>query len=259
MLDVQLIEGAQHTCEQVSNYNRSPEYLVQHSVKEVIFKFKRFVNQTVKVKDIMNLDSEIELNAGDKYKIELKSETLYLYDFYLDKLLFKQKINKPLKFLNSKNYELELNIENSIKKGDINQPSQKTDVFRDKVSKSEKILTKPFKFNEIIKFNEIGYINEQNGNYTFVFKTEKDSNSKDYENFIGYIKYYNGEIKDQNKMVTTFTLKLLEIDGYKYIFATVNIDNAELSKLDIFFIKKEPKEISKFYTLKDLKLIKNVR
>lgn len=121
------------------------------------------------------------------------------------------------------------------------------------------ILTKTFEFNKEIKVDEIAYQNLEENRYQFLFKTNATFNDSDFEDFTGYIKYYNGEIKEQNKKVHTFAPKLLEIDGYKYIFATVNIDNVELSKLDVFFIKKESKEISNFYTIRDLKLIRNVR
>lgn len=131
--------------------------------------------------------------------------------------------------------------------------------FKGKLNETVKLVTKPFQFNNAIQVDEIAYLNEQENKFTFIFKMKNDSDSNKTENFVGYIKYYNGEIKDQNKKITTFLPKLLEIDGYKYIFASVKVDNIELSKLDIFFIKKNPKEVSNFYTIKDLKLLKNVR
>lgn len=131
--------------------------------------------------------------------------------------------------------------------------------LENQVNQTEKLLSKPFQFNNSIQIDEIVYSNDYADRFTFMFKIGNLSDNNVIENFTGYIKFYNGEINDQNKKVHTFVPKLLEIDGYKYIFATVNIDNVELSKLDIFFIKKEPKEISKFYTIRDLKLIKNVR
>lgn len=126
-------------------------------------------------------------------------------------------------------------------------------------SKAEKLLTKPFEFNQIIKIDEIGYKSEQDNRYTFIFKIGKDSNYKEFQNFTGYIRYYNGEIKEQNKHVKAFPSKFVEIDGYNYIFATINISNVNISKLDIFFVKEEPKEISNSYTLKDLKLKGNIK
>jgi hypothetical protein len=129
--------------------------------------------------------------------------------------------------------------------------------LENQLNQTEKLLTKPFQFNNTIQVEEIVYSNDNANRFTFMFKMNNSSDNDGLENFTGYIKFYNGEITDQNKKVTTFHPKLLEIDGYKYIFATVSIDNVELSKLDIFFIKNKPKEVSNIYIMKDLKLIKH--
>ncbi|WP_033959534.1 hypothetical protein [Psychroserpens jangbogonensis] len=259
ILDVHLIKGAQFTCDNVLKYDSRPEYIIKPSVKEIIFKYKSIVIQNIKVKDVMNLNSKIELKVNDKYLIKFKSDSLYLYDFYLDKLLLKQKINSPLRFLNSKNYELELNIDDLIKEKAVIGSSKKSNSLKEQFINTEKILTNPFKFNEAIKINEIGYFCEQKGNYNFIFQLDNNSLYKELENFTGYIKYYNDDIDEQNKHVTSFPLKYIEFEGHKYISVAIKIDNINLSKLDFFFIKKNPKEVSKIYIAKDLKLIKNDR
>jgi len=125
------------------------------------------------------------------------------------------------------------------------------------IDKTNKILTTPFLFNESIIIDEIGYFKESKNRYIFVLKHTKSSIKLQIENFRGYIRYYNGDIKEENKHVSGFPLKTIAIENDIYTFARLEITNNDISKLDIFFINKENKKASKFYIIKDLKLIDN--
>lgn len=119
---------------------------------------------------------------------------------------------------------------------------------------TNKLLNSQFQFNQKIIVDEIGYFNEFENTYSFIFKLNKQTDFDKVTNFIGYIRYYNGETIKDNKKVQGFPLELLEIEGYKYIFARINVENTKISKFDVFFLEKESKKASKFFTVKDLKL-----
>ena len=68
-----------------------------------------------------------------------------------------------------------------------------------------------------------------------LFQINKEYGYKKFEEDTGY---YNVDITKENKKVNSFPLPVLENDGDKYIFAAINIE---------------------VFTIKDLKLIKNVR
>jgi len=223
-------------------YEEDKKLLKGNSKKEVY----TFYNAKV-----ISIDAEEQIIFRIPKSEIVKYKNIKIYSFLKGKKLTSKKFSIDLK---------DINLENIIFRDKINFQEDKNNIDDDlfnKLNQVEKILTQPFQFNKAIVVDEIGYINEHGSKYTFIFKISKNSNYNDVENFTGYLKYYNGEIKEQNKHVNSFPVKLLEVDGDKYIFETINVDNIELSKLDIFFIKKEPKKISKFYIIKDLKLKKN--
>ncbi|MCF6279451.1 MAG: hypothetical protein L3J14_03805 [Flavobacteriaceae bacterium] len=125
------------------------------------------------------------------------------------------------------------------------------------LEKTEKILTTPFPFNEIITINEIGYFEESKGRYVFILKFKEKTTKFQLQNFRGYVRYYNKAIKEENKQVSSFPLKTLEVDNDMYTFVRLYIKNIDISKLDFFFMEKGASKASKFYTIKELKLLNN--
>jgi hypothetical protein len=91
----------------------------------------------------------------------------------------------------------------------------------------------------------------------FIFKFKDDIKESQLQEFIGLIRYYNGDINEENKHVSSFPLKTIVIDNDIYTFARIDIKSTNISKLDIFFMKKGTSKASKFYTIKELKLINN--
>lgn len=122
---------------------------------------------------------------------------------------------------------------------------------------TNKLLNLQFQFNDAIKINEIGYFNEFENRYSFIFKLGKQLDIKQVQKFRGYIRYYNGDIINENKKVNSFPLALLEIDDDIYIFARLKIEDINISKLDIFFMDTTTSKASKFLTIKELKLKSN--
>ena len=389
IVEALLVEDIGQDCQQVSEYNTRSKYEITQSDNEIIFRFRNFVKQKIKVKDIMNVDSEIVLKPDHKYVVKINTGVLYLLDFYGDKQILEQKVNSPLTFLNSDRYELELNIEKTNRqeeegnsaletalstapigynnvlantfgfnkdislntiaykkigknkyrflfridaKSNLKNPEKyvgyiryyndevidknkfvksfpltlsrsgehnfiltqlsiedpkisRFDVYfmdrntheasnfytvwdlnlndETKVSQNntvenrEKLLKEVFVFNEHIKIDEISYQNLNGNDFEFLFKIDKESTPNSLDDFVGYIRYYNGEINDQNKRVKSFPLKFIEVDGDKYIFARVDITNLEISRFDVFFLHRETKNVSKFFTLTDLKITTN--
>ena len=120
-----------------------------------------------------------------------------------------------------------------------------------------KITNSPFQFNDEINCNEIGYFEEAENRFVFILKLENNFfENNQLDNYRGYIRYYNGEINNENKNVNGFPLKVIDINKDKFIFARVLIDASDISKFDVFFLDKKSKKPSKTLTIKDLKLIK---
>lgn len=125
------------------------------------------------------------------------------------------------------------------------------------LEQTEKILTAPFQFNDNITVDEIGYFEESKNRYVFILKFKGKTTKHQLQNFRGYVRYYNGDIKEENKQVISFPLKTLVVDNDIYTFARIDIKNTNISKLDFFFMEKGASKASKFYTIKELKLLNN--
>ncbi len=125
------------------------------------------------------------------------------------------------------------------------------------ISEAQKIFANPFDFNKAIQTEGISYFNTKDNEYTVLLKLSNKATTHDLAKYIGYIRYYNGEVEDANKKVKSFPLRVLENGTDKYIFATLKIPNLEISKFDIFFLERTSKKPSKFFSTKDLKLKKN--
>ncbi|WP_323787436.1 hypothetical protein [Psychroserpens sp.] len=194
---------------------------------------------------------DISINGQNKISVRipksniLKYKNIRLFSFVKAKRQSGQKhiIDLP-----------DLDLSKTIESKFINEQGSSLGLL---LEKTEQLLSEPFEFNETIKVEEIAYLNSKANEYKFSFKIKQDSNTKEFEKYNGYIRYYNGEVTEANKNVRGFPVTVLESDGFKYIFVTVHIEDVNLSKLDFFFIKKESKEISRFYTMKGLKLKKD--
>ncbi|WP_033959539.1 hypothetical protein [Psychroserpens jangbogonensis] len=121
-----------------------------------------------------------------------------------------------------------------------------------------KIIDSSFEFNKEIKLNELGYFEEGDNRFVFLMKLEGNLfKENELDKYTGFVRYYKGEITEDNKNVNGFPLKVIDINKDKFIFARVLIDTSVISKFDVFFLDKETKKASKFLTIKDLKFIKN--
>ena len=145
-----------------------------------------------------------------------------------------------------------LNLSNIIESKFVNK---ETTNLNSLFGRTEKLWSEFFEFNDAIKTDEIAYINSNENTYTFLFKINQASIHEEFKNFIGYIRYYNGEINDTNKKVKTFPLSVFENNKNKYIVAKIGIANTKTSKFDVFFQEKESKKASRLFSLKDVKLI----
>jgi hypothetical protein len=98
----QIIEGNLN-CNEVAEYKYQDELLIPEDSNEVYFKVKNFNNEDTTIKNLFNINSQIKLNNNNKYILKLKNGSVFLYDFYKDKEIFKSKLKERLKFLNSSN------------------------------------------------------------------------------------------------------------------------------------------------------------
>lgn len=122
-----------------------------------------------------------------------------------------------------------------------------------RLEKTKPILSQPFNFNEDITVNQIGSFKEFEDNYVFLFQLDSKI-TKTNRKFRGYVRFYNGEVNDENKKVSSFPLKTINIEDDIYTFARINIKDTHITKLDFFFIEKGNNNLSKSYNLRDLKL-----
>jgi hypothetical protein len=122
-----------------------------------------------------------------------------------------------------------------------------------RLEKTKPILSQPFDFNNDITVNQIGSFEEFEDNYVFLFQLDSKI-TKTNRRFRGYVRFYNEEINDQNKKVSSFPLKTINIEDDIYTFARLNITDTDITKLDFFFIEQGNNNLSKSFTLRDLKL-----
>ena len=119
---------------------------------------------------------------------------------------------------------------------------------------TNKVLTKQFEFNEKLKVDEIGYFEENLNQFVFVFRFGSETSKNTLSDFRGYIRYYNGEINEENKQVHSFPVETIEMNNQTYAFARVLIENPSVSRFDVFFIHKKTNKPTKFLKLKNVSL-----
>lgn len=98
------------SCDEVMGNSTQDEYLIDASKKTIFFSLNSYTEKSFKISDIINLDSNAGIDMQAKYLAKIKSDSIYLYDFYKDKLLYKNMFKEPLMFKNSKDYQLEINF-----------------------------------------------------------------------------------------------------------------------------------------------------
>lgn len=161
---------------------------------------------------------------------------------------------KTSKFL-SKYIKGNYNLHNTKKINDLD--NNITHHFISKLEETNKILKTQFEFDSNLKIEEIGYFEESANRYVFIFKINKNTILKNIEKYRGYIRYYTNSVAEENKQVNSFPIKIVKIDNDIFTFARIDVKNTNISKFDIFFMRQGTSKASKFYTIKDLKLLKN--
>lgn len=121
---------------------------------------------------------------------------------------------------------------------------------------TNKLIDEPFEFDSLISADDIGYFYEDNGSCVFILKLKKNINLKLIENkYNFYVRYFNGEVKESNKKVKAYPFETIKVNGDKFIFARLQINNKKMSKMDMFFLKKEkPSKTRNVLSLKNITL-----
>jgi hypothetical protein len=114
------------------------------------------------------------------------------------------------------------------------------------------ILDSPFAFNKDLTIKKIKYFNEVKDQYVFVFEGVDDFDY--YNDYNGYIRYYNTSLDDDNKTVESFQLRSINVLGKKYFIKRLIVPNPDILKFDVFFIRKKDKKASQLFSIKNLNL-----
>lgn len=120
------------------------------------------------------------------------------------------------------------------------------------LNSAKSILDSTFDFSDEFKINKIKYFNEVKDQYVFFF--EGQQGFENYNDYIGYVRYYNESLDDKNKVVESFQLRSVNVLNKKYFIKRIIIPNPEILKFDVFFIRKKDKKVSKLFSLKNLTL-----
>ena len=108
ILNAQIISGDLN-CDEVLEYIRSDEYIIEKEEKSIIFKVKSLDNSKIHLENIININSDLSLKNNQKYVLKIKEESIFLYDFYKDKVILESTNNHyPIKFINSAKFEIEV-------------------------------------------------------------------------------------------------------------------------------------------------------
>ena len=117
---------------------------------------------------------------------------------------------------------------------------------------AKSILETSFDFNDEIRISKIKYFNELKDQYVFVL--EGQEGVENYNDYVGYVRYYNTSLDDKNKTVESFQLRSVNVLNKKYFINRIIIPNPDILKFDIFFIRKKDKKVSKLFSIKNLNL-----
>lgn len=103
------IIGGDLNCNEVSEYVKGDYYGVNEGNGPILFKVKSYNGHAIGLKDVLNIDSDLNLMNNQKYVLDVKKDEVILSEFYKDEVLMKQERNfSPVKFINSKLFELEV-------------------------------------------------------------------------------------------------------------------------------------------------------
>ncbi|WP_033959537.1 hypothetical protein [Psychroserpens jangbogonensis] len=117
---------------------------------------------------------------------------------------------------------------------------------------AKSILDTSFDFNDELRISKIKYFNELKDQYVFVL--EGQEGVEHYNDYVGYVRYYNTSLDDKNKTVESFQLRSVNVLNKKYFINRIIIPNPDILKFDIFFIRKKDKKVSKLFSIKNLNL-----
>ena len=117
---------------------------------------------------------------------------------------------------------------------------------------AKSILDTSFDFNDELRISKIKYFNELKDQYVFVL--EGQEGVENYNDYVGYVRYYNTSLDDKNKTVESFQLRSVNVLNKKYFINRIVIPNPDIIKFDIFFIRKKDKKVSKLFSIKNLNL-----
>ncbi|WP_323787435.1 hypothetical protein [Psychroserpens sp.] len=117
---------------------------------------------------------------------------------------------------------------------------------------AKSILNFPFDFNEELRINQIKYFNELKDQYVIILEGEEGF--KSYDDYIGYVRYYNTSLDNENKVVESFQLRNVNVLNKKFFINRIIIPNPNILKFDVFFIRKKDKKVSKTFTIEHLNL-----
>jgi hypothetical protein len=108
ILNTQIISGDLN-CDEVLEYIRSDEYIIEKEEKSIIFKVKSLDNSKIHLENILNINSDFSLKNNQKYVLKIKEESVFLYDFYNEEVVLEStNYNYPIKFINSSKFEIEI-------------------------------------------------------------------------------------------------------------------------------------------------------